>query len=67
RRIDLTAAKMGLSPWRRGLGTVPKFLANRLPAKCVFWPKNGPVPSQPVNAYRKIHQNRRCTNYLFRG
>ena len=24
------------------------FSANRLPAKCVFRPKNGPVPSQPV-------------------
>ena len=27
------------------------FSANRLPAKCVFLPKNGPVPSQPVNGY----------------
>ena len=27
------------------------FSANRLPAKYVFRPKNGPVPSQPVNAY----------------
>ncbi len=29
------------------------FSANRLPAKYVFRPKNGPVPSQPVNAYAK--------------
>ena len=27
------------------------FSANRLPAKCVLRPKNGPVPSQPVNTY----------------
>ncbi|MCD4727598.1 MAG: hypothetical protein K8R46_08050, partial [Pirellulales bacterium] len=50
--------------WTRGLKSVeggtslrPRegdrsmFSANRLPAKCVFRPKNGPVPSQPANAY----------------
>ncbi len=33
-----------------GGGDRSMFSANRLPVKCVFRPKNGPVPSQPVNA-----------------
>ncbi|MCD4726061.1 MAG: hypothetical protein K8R46_00225, partial [Pirellulales bacterium] len=50
-RIDLTAAKMGLSPWRHGKGTGPRFSANGSSAKHVFSPKNGPVPGWPVNSY----------------
>ena len=31
------------------------FSADRLPTKCVLWPKNGPVPNHPVNGY--LHSN----------
>ncbi len=54
---------LGKSLDRRENGTVPlapregdrsMFSANRLPAKRIFQPKNGPVPSQPVNAYHDV-------------
>ena len=49
-RKCLTAAKMGLSPWLRE-GDRSMFSVNRLSAKCVFSPKNGPVPNRGVNGY----------------
>ncbi len=33
------------------------FSASRLSAECVFGPKNGPVPNQPVNGYPKFSAN----------
>ena len=54
------AAKMGLSPLRRGRGQVRVFGQHRS-AECVFQPKNGPVPNRSVNGYRP---DRRMTRTL---
>ena len=49
KRIDVLAAKMGLSPLRRERGQVHVF-GRRFLRKRDFPPKNGPVPIEAVNA-----------------
>ncbi len=41
------------------------FSASRLSAKCVFRPKNGPVPNQPVNGYLKSSAAAASSSLLF--
>ena len=53
KRIDVLAAKMGLSPLHHERGQ-SLFSADVFCAKRDFPPKNGPVPIQAVNAYPRI-------------